>query len=86
MRGFKWHRYKGRPSAKNIERDFPHAVDIAVPLGGFGKTPCISGIANAVSRRIKVAANARKARILSAGVSLVRKWLPTSPLSSPAPS
>jgi hypothetical protein len=37
MLGFKWHRYKGRPSAKNIERDFPHAVDIGVPLGGFGK-------------------------------------------------
>ena len=32
-----WHRYKGRSSVKNIERDFPHAVDIAVPLGGFGK-------------------------------------------------
>lgn len=30
-------RYKGRPSAKNIERDFPHFVDVAVPLGGFGK-------------------------------------------------
>jgi hypothetical protein len=30
-------RYKGRPSAKTIARDFPFIVEIAVPLGGFGK-------------------------------------------------
>ena len=29
-------RYKGRQSAKAIERDFPYFVDIAVPLGGLG--------------------------------------------------
>ena len=29
-------RYKGRQSAKDVERDFPHFVDIAVPLGGLG--------------------------------------------------
>jgi hypothetical protein len=29
-------RYKGRPSAKAVEEDFPHFVDIAVPLGGLG--------------------------------------------------
>ena len=29
-------RYKGRASAKEIERDFPHVVEIRVPLGGFG--------------------------------------------------
>jgi hypothetical protein len=28
-------RYKGRLSAKAIERDFPHFVDMAVPAGGF---------------------------------------------------
>lgn len=29
-------RYKGRSSAKSIERDYPHIVEIAVPLGGLG--------------------------------------------------
>jgi hypothetical protein len=28
--------YKGRQNAKGIELDFPHFVDIVVPLGGFG--------------------------------------------------
>ena len=32
-------RYKGRPSAKAVEEDFPHFVDIAVPLGGLGTKP-----------------------------------------------
>lgn len=27
----------GRTDLNNIERRFPHVVDIAVPLGGFGK-------------------------------------------------
>jgi hypothetical protein len=31
-------RYKGRASAKAVERDFPHHVDIVVPLGGLGAT------------------------------------------------
>lgn len=30
-------RYKGCASAKIIERDFPHIVEIAVPPGGLGK-------------------------------------------------
>ena len=30
-------RYKGRTSAKAIEKDFPHIVQMIVPLGGFGK-------------------------------------------------
>ena len=29
-------RYKGRMSQKAIEREFPHVVEIAVPLGGLG--------------------------------------------------
>ena len=29
-------RYKGSQSAKTVERDFPHFVDIAVPPGGLG--------------------------------------------------
>ena len=29
-------RYKGGQSAKAIERDLPHFVDIVVPLGGLG--------------------------------------------------
>jgi len=29
-------RYKGRASAKAIERDIPHIVEMRVPLGGFG--------------------------------------------------
>jgi hypothetical protein len=29
-------RYKGRASAKAVEKDFPHHVDIAVPFGGLG--------------------------------------------------
>jgi len=30
-------RYKGRTSDKAIEREFPHVVEIAVPLDGLGK-------------------------------------------------
>jgi hypothetical protein len=30
-------RYQGRPSSKAIKREFPHVVEIAVPLGGLGK-------------------------------------------------
>jgi hypothetical protein len=29
--------YKGRPSAKTIAHEFPHAVDIRVPVEGLGK-------------------------------------------------
>jgi len=29
-------RYKGRQSAKAVERDFPHFVDMVVPPGGLG--------------------------------------------------
>jgi hypothetical protein len=31
-------RYKGRQSAKAVEKDFPHFVDTVVPLGGLGNT------------------------------------------------
>jgi hypothetical protein len=31
-------RYKGRVSARAIERDFPHVVETVVPEGGLGKT------------------------------------------------
>lgn len=31
-------RYKGRMSAKMIERDFPHVVETVIPAGGLGKT------------------------------------------------
>jgi hypothetical protein len=52
-------RYKGRPSAKTIARDFPHVVQIAVPPGGLGKR------LNAMysfhqQRRIQVAHAARR--------------------------
>jgi len=30
-------RYKGRASRKNIERDFPHVVQMRVPHDGFGR-------------------------------------------------
>jgi hypothetical protein len=30
-------RYKGRASPKEIEKAFPHIVEMIVPLGGFGK-------------------------------------------------
>jgi hypothetical protein len=30
-------RYKGRPSAQTIARDFPHVVEIVMPAGGLGK-------------------------------------------------
>jgi hypothetical protein len=30
-------RYEGRQSAKAIERDFPHIVEMVVPEGGLGK-------------------------------------------------
>jgi hypothetical protein len=31
-------RYKGRQSAKSVEQDFPHFVEIAVPPNGLGNT------------------------------------------------
>jgi hypothetical protein len=31
-------RYKGRVSARTIERDFPHVVETVVPEGSLGKT------------------------------------------------
>jgi hypothetical protein len=30
-------RYKGRPSAQTIVRDFPHVVEIRMAIGGLGK-------------------------------------------------
>ena len=30
-------RYKGRTDSKEIEKAFPHIVEMIVPLGGFGK-------------------------------------------------
>ena len=30
-------RYKCRTSPKEIEKAFPHTVEMIVPLGGFGK-------------------------------------------------
>jgi len=33
---FAYGRYKGRASAKTIEKDFPYIVEMQVPLGGFG--------------------------------------------------
>ena len=30
-------RYKSRQSLKAVEKDFPHFVDMVVPLGGLGK-------------------------------------------------
>jgi hypothetical protein len=29
-------RYRGRQSAKAVEQDYPHHVDMSVPLGGLG--------------------------------------------------
>jgi hypothetical protein len=29
-------RYKGRPSPKEIKKDFPHTVEMRVPFGSFG--------------------------------------------------
>jgi hypothetical protein len=39
-------RYKGRSSAKTVEPDFAHTVEMAVPLGSFGKR-------NGMDRRIR---------------------------------
>lgn len=30
-------RYKGRPSSKAVERDYPHIVEMPVPPMGFGR-------------------------------------------------
>ena len=30
-------RYKGRPTAKSIERQFPHMVEVVIPPGGLGR-------------------------------------------------
>jgi hypothetical protein len=43
-------------------------------VSASGSTPCMSGIGHAASRHVRVVAN--EARILSAGVLPIRKWLP----------
>ena len=35
-------RYKGQLKASRIEQEFPHHVDIIVPLGGRSRRPCES--------------------------------------------
>jgi hypothetical protein len=46
-------RYKGRPSANIVARDFPFIVEIAVPLGGLGKRNAMRAFHN--QRGIQVA-------------------------------
>jgi hypothetical protein len=46
-------RYKGRPSAKIVARDFPFIVEIAVPTGGLGKRNAMHAFHN--QRGIQVA-------------------------------
>ena len=66
-------RYKGRVSARAIERDFPHVVETVVPKGGLGKTLVamhefhkLHGIDAHTGKRIRMAAT------ISDGVSLIR--------------
>lgn len=71
-------RYKGRSSAKAIERDFPHIVEMAVPLGGFGRRlddihewhPLVA------SRPAAGKGGMRMIGITFAGALLIHTWLP----------
>jgi hypothetical protein len=69
-------RYKGRASFKIIERDFPHIVEMLVPLGGFGEHVRLAPARGMEDRH--GAADALKAAILSPGVL----DMPTQPVFS----
>ncbi len=48
-------RYKGKPSEATLRREYPFAVEIVVPLGGFGRTldamhASLRGVAHAHGR------------------------------------
>ena len=64
-------RYKGRVSARAIERDFPHVVETVVPKGGLGKTldaMHFTGLTLTLARGGAI----RMAATTSDGVSLIR--------------
>jgi hypothetical protein len=80
-------RYKGRQSAKAVEQDFPHFVDMAVPPGGLGKRlpPCTnSTLATASSHSVVMVGMMRTAPLFG-GTSLTRKSLRILRASSEAP-
>jgi hypothetical protein len=58
-------------SFKSIERDFPHIVEMFVPLSGFGRTStiCTAGTVREGLRIATGAADALMAAILSPGAS-----------------
>jgi hypothetical protein len=54
-------RYKGRIDPKEVEKAFPHIVQMIVPLGGFGKKLddiCTSGTGRETSKQCAGAAGA----------------------------
>ena len=66
-------RYKGRQNAKAVERDFPHFVDIVVPLGGLGTklTPCTNFTPNTASNRSAVMVGTMPTAVLFGGALLI---------------
>ena len=45
--------YKGRQSAKAVEGDFPHFVDMVVPLGGLGNVGTASSHNAVMAGRVR---------------------------------
>jgi hypothetical protein len=68
-------RYKGRVSARAIERDFPHVVETVVPEGGLGKT---LDAMHAFHKRHKIEAHTGKGRRDKNGRDYIR-WCFANP-------
>ena len=68
-------RYKGRQNAKAVERDFPHFMDIVVPLGGLGAKldPCMTFTPSTASSRSAVTAGTTPTVALFGGALLIRR-------------
>lgn len=70
-------RYKGRQSAEAVEKDFPHFVDMVVPLGGLGnRLDAMYEFHTLYRKRSAVVAGAMKtAATIFVGALLIPRWL-----------
>ena len=66
-------RYKGRQSAKDVERDFPYFVDIVVPPRGLGKNwmQCTNFMFCTILPRSVATDGTMTAAVLSGGALLI---------------
>ena len=68
-------RYKGRQSAKAVEQDFPHFVDMVVPPGGLGSKldACTNFTHGTASSHSAVTVSMMLMAVLFVGALLMRR-------------